>query len=132
MGKLINWIEQIYTKAIYGNKLEHYIKLAAKNKLPCEKLYETLLYSDVYVLVQDVTAHKKNIILVAEHEGKRMIPVFSTPEKIKLFIKQKQQYIKIQGKEFFSLIKNTEPVVLNLGDTWSYALSIEEVARIGK
>jgi hypothetical protein len=132
MGKLTKMLQQVYTAWRYDSKLEGALRMAAKGRLTEQEFNDMLLSSEVYVLVQDVSANRKNIILVAELDGKRMIPVFSAVEKIKLFVKQKQRYTKIQGKEFFSLIKGTEPVVLNPGDSCSKTFSVEDVACLAK
>lgn len=129
MGKLASLLNKVYATVRSGSELERALRLVAKNELSEQEFFKELLGADIYVLVQDV-AQKKNIILVAELDGKRMIPVFSSVEKIKLFVKQKHRYTKIKGREFFSLIKDTEPVMLNPGDSCSKTFSVKEVAKL--
>jgi hypothetical protein len=132
MGKLADFLRWVYTTVRYGNELEKALSLAAKGRLKHNEFCKVLLSSDVYVLVQDAAENPQKVILVAEVDGKRIIPIFSSVERINKFIKQKQQYTKITVKEFFVLIKDTEPVVLNPGNTYSKTFSVKEVAGLAR
>ncbi len=122
------------------NTLEEYLILGANDVLRSPDFYKELMNSYIYLLGKFRKEHngsgyfiakegEKIEIRLLEVQGKMMIPIFSSLQRLREFIKEEEKYLFIGFKE---LIENAADVdvIMNPSSQYGKIFTVDEIKNI--
>lgn len=122
------------------NTLEEYLILEANDVLKRPELYKELMNSYIYLLGKFNDKHngsgyyiakegEKIEIRLLEVQGKMMIPIFSSLQRLSEFIKEEEKYLFIGFKELVDNVTDMD-VIMNPSSQYSKMFTVDEIKNI--